>query len=113
PMGNVILKEISSILRDSVHREDFVARYGGEEFVVILPETDKNGAKAAAERLRSAIEQSQFPGEQNQPKGKITISIGGAIFPRDSQAGKALLEKADKALYKAKAEGRNRVIWAS
>ncbi|MFH1378931.1 MAG: diguanylate cyclase [bacterium] len=112
PLGNMILKEVSSILRDSLHREDFVARYGGEEFVVILPETDINGAKAAGERLRNAIEQSPFPGEKSQPSGKLTISIGGAIFPHDSEAGKALLEKADKALYQAKSKGRNRVCWA-
>lgn len=112
PMGNIILKEISTILRESVHREDFVARYGGEEFVVILPETDVHGARAAGERLRAAVEQSPFPGEKEQPSGKITISIGGAIFPRDSEANKALIEKADKALYQAKTKGRNRVCWA-
>lgn len=112
PMGNIILKEVSTILHESVHREDFIARYGGEEFVVILPETDVHGARAAGERLRAAIEQSPFPGEKDQPSGKITISIGGAIFPRDSEAGKALIEKADKALYQAKTKGRNRVCWA-
>lgn len=113
PLGNIILKEVSSILRESLHREDFIARYGGEEFVVILPETDINGAKAAGERLRNAIEQSSFPGEKDQPSGKLTISIGGAIFPRDSAAGKALIEKADKALYQAKSKGRNKVCWTS
>ena len=71
-----------------------------------------HGARAAGERLRTAVEQSPFPGEKEQPSGKITISIGGAIFPRDSEANKALIEKADKALYQAKTKGRNRVCWA-
>lgn len=112
PMGNVVLKEVAAILKESIHREDFLARYGGEEFVVILPETDINGAKAAGERLRTSIEQSQFPGEKSQPNGTLTISIGGAIFPRTSQTAKPLLEKADKALYQSKENGRNQVTWA-
>lgn len=111
-MGNVILKEIATTLKETLRREDFIARYGGEEFVVILPETDKVHALPVAERLRNAIEQSDFPGREKQPLGKISVSIGAAIFPEHGGVPTRLIEAADKALYAAKAAGRNKVVWA-
>jgi diguanylate cyclase (GGDEF)-like protein len=112
PMGNVVLKQVAATMREVLRREDFVARYGGEEFVVLLPETDGANARQAAERLRQAVEQSDFPGMQSQPLGRVTVSVGGAVFPRDATVASQLVERADKALYAAKAAGRNRVVWA-
>ena len=111
-IGDLVLTQVAALLKNSIRGCDFVARYGGEEFVVILPETDVHGARAAAERLRSAVESSHFPGEKGQPGGKLTISVGGAIFPKDSQVSKQLIEKADQALYKSKSNGRNQSNWA-
>jgi len=112
-MGNVILKDIAKIMSGSLRREDFIARYGGEEFVLILPETKAESAKAVAERLRFTVENSDLPGQEKQPIGKITISVGGAIFPTDGIVSKQIIEKADRALYKAKNQGKNQVCWSN
>jgi diguanylate cyclase (GGDEF)-like protein len=110
-MGNVLLKQLADTLRETLRKEDFIARYGGEEFVVILPETDQSKARVAAERLREAVAHAEFPGGQGQPGGRLTISVGGAVFPADAEVPGRLIEKADKALYAAKNAGRNRVAW--
>jgi diguanylate cyclase (GGDEF)-like protein len=112
PMGNVLLKQLAALFRETFRREDFLARYGGEEFVAILPETDRASAAAAAERLRQSVAHADLPSAKNQPGGSLTLSIGGAVFPADGAVSGALLEAADKALYAAKARGRNRVVWA-
>jgi diguanylate cyclase (GGDEF)-like protein len=111
-MGNVVLKTISQAIRETLRPSDVPARYGGEEFVAFLPDTDKTQAQRVAERVREAIAACQFPGEERQPQGKLTLSIGGASFPQDAQVAKDLIEKADKALYQAKNLGRNQVKWA-
>jgi len=108
--GDEVLRKIASILRDNVRTIDRVYRYGGEEFLVMLPEIDKEGALACAERLRRKVEQEPFEGEEeSQPSGKITISIGVASYPLDGDSIEKLIEAADSALYRAKASGRNRV----
>jgi diguanylate cyclase (GGDEF)-like protein len=112
-MGNVLLKQMAATLREALRREDFIARYGGEEFVAILPETDRAGAAVVAERLRQAIEQTDFPARGSQPGGRLTVSVGGALFPSDASVAAGLIEKADKALYAAKKAGRNRVVWSA
>lgn len=109
-MGDEILKRVGHILEDNVRKADILARYGGEEFVVILPEIDKAQALQVAEKLRSTIEAKKFPREENQPRGKLTISLGIASLYDDSLKTKELVDFADRALYKAKAEGRNRVV---
>ena len=108
-MGNVILKMTAHALRETLRISDVLARYGGEEFVVFLPDTDKTNAQRVAERVRQAIDACQFPGQESQPLGKLTISAGLACFPEDAKLAKDLVGKADKALYKAKHLGRNRV----
>ena len=84
-----------------------IARYGGEEFCVALAGIDKEGALQVAERLRSNIEHAVF--KAYDEKVSITISIGAASFPEDGVDEDALIEYADRALYKAKEQGRNRV----
>jgi diguanylate cyclase (GGDEF)-like protein len=111
PMGNLVLKGVAAALRETLRNVDLLARYGGEEFVALLPETNKEQARRAAERLREAVDACEFPGAETQPAGRITISIGGASFPEDAKVARDLLEKADKALYAAKAGGRNRTVF--
>jgi len=110
-MGNVILRTVAQVLRETLRPEDTLARYGGEEFVVLLAEADRTQGEIVAERLRLAVESCQFPGQETQPGGHISISLGGACFPQDSQVAKGLIEKADKALYASKNAGRNRFLW--
>jgi len=108
--GDEVLRKIASLLTTNLRAIDRVYRYGGEEFVVMLPEVDKEGALACAERLRRKGEQEPFEGEeQSQPSGKITLSIGVASYPLDGESIEKLLEAADSALYRAKALGRNKV----
>ncbi len=108
--GDVCLKAIAAILKQEFQRAgDFVARFGGEEFAVILSGTLANDALEAAEKLRQHIESMNIE-HRGSPLGKIAMSIGisSVISPEPTDARK-LLSKADKALYKAKSNGRNRV----
>ncbi len=106
--GDYILKTIAVILKNHTANLDTVARYGGEEFCVILPDYDKEKAHARAVKIRKEIE--KYPFKFNDIQIKVTMSMGVAAFPGDAADRRALIEKADKALYKAKDEGRNRVI---
>lgn len=112
PAGDEVLRQVARLLTMNVRAFDKVARYGGEEFVVILPQTDLQGAAAAAEKLRRAIEEHPFLGEETQPGGKVTVSLGVAGFPEHAGSVDELLEQADQAMYRAKAAGRNRVTVA-
>ena len=107
--GDAVLKNASALIKSKVRKQDMVSRYGGEEFTVLLPETEKEHAVLLAERLRSAMHDKEFPGEELQPGGRLTISLGVATFPDDEKEAKALVEKADQALYRAKDGGRDRV----
>ena len=108
-VGDDVLREVSVMLRSAVRAVDMVARYGGEEFVIALPETPANGALVFAERLRERLEAHEFSAH---PHGTfhMTTSIGLATFPGPrTESGDDLLARADEALYRAKADGRNRV----
>lgn len=113
--GNAVLIEIARIMRIAMRETDIVARYGGEEFAVILPKTNKEHATALANRLREAVEEVKFQGAELQPLGKLTVSIGVATYPEDSDTADSvsdIIELADQALYLSKADGRNRVtVW--
>ncbi|MBF0170552.1 MAG: diguanylate cyclase [Nitrospinae bacterium] len=113
PMGNVALRELATIFRAASRATDVVARYGGEEFAVIFVETDARVATLVAERIRKAVEAHPFEGEDALSGGKLTVSMGLASFPAHAATMQALLEAADKALYRSKAEGRNRVTLAT
>lgn len=106
PEGDVILRKFAEILLKHTRKVDVAARYGGEEFVIILPETGLAGAELVAEHLRSLIEKTEFL--INGKKIPVTSSIGVACW--DNVVSKeGFIEQADKALYRAKNEGRNRV----
>jgi diguanylate cyclase (GGDEF)-like protein len=109
PKGDELLKKIGDVLRESIREVDILARYGGEEFCIICPETDKKGALALAGRLRERVAETDFQGGEKQPLGKITISLGVATFPQDKNTLDGLIEAADKALYRAKEGGRDRI----
>jgi len=110
--GDRVLKDIARILHNSIKGSDIAARYGGEEFIIVFPETDKNTAYMICDNIRRRIEEVEFPGEELQPGGKLTISFGIASFPVDGNTPYELIKKADTALYQAKKQGRNKVVIA-
>ncbi len=111
PRGDMLLKAVSDVIRDNLRSMDIAARYGGEEFVVVLPETDIDGAVAVAERIREGVEELRLDGPQSAPVLK-TISAGVATFPQHAVSALRLLEAADSAMYAAKRAGKNRVASA-
>ncbi|NVJ52627.1 MAG: diguanylate cyclase [Campylobacteraceae bacterium] len=104
-VGDEILRVIAKVLLESIREHDCVARWGGEEFLVLLPQTDENGAKKVAEKIRKAIENYK---KDDVPR-QITASFGVTRFKEDDDEV-STLKKADDALYKAKKEGKNRVV---
>ena len=108
--GDDVLREFALRVRKSIRGIDLACRYGGEEFVVVMPETDMAVASVVAERLRRRIASETFSVSDGQKAVSLTISIGIAALsgPNDSQ--QALFKRADQALYRAKREGRNRVV---
>lgn len=108
--GDIALRKTADILKGSVRDMDTVVRYGGEEFCVVLPDTDKEEALVVAERIRQEIEKEKFASEEHMPFGRLTASFGISSFPEDGHTFTTLMHSADVALYKAKADGRNRVI---
>ena len=109
-IGDDVLRDVSSILRSLVRGNDVVARYGGEEFLIVLPETNDAGADAFAERVREAIAARSFATRPREEGLRITASVGVATFPAARiETVEDLFARADAALYRAKADGRNRV----
>ncbi|MGM0452059.1 MAG: diguanylate cyclase [Thermodesulfobacteriota bacterium] len=106
--GDMVLQEIARIIRQEIRTEDTAARYGGEEMVVVLPETGKVEGLILGERIRERIEHKDFSYENCVIRP--TISGGLATFPIDAQTPTHLLKNADKALYRAKAHGKNNVM---
>jgi diguanylate cyclase (GGDEF)-like protein len=107
PFGDRVIREVARILAETVRQVDKVGRYGGEEFLLVLPDTDMEGARILAERVRSLIEAAGF-----DPEGyRGTVSIGVAAWQPDTPSWEALVSQADQALYEAKETGRNRVCF--
>lgn len=110
PAGDIVLKNIAQLLSSNIRKIDIAARYGGEEFALILVETDKQAATYVATKIKKLVEQHRFQYEETQPNGKLTISMGVATFPDDAIKPEELVSLADKRLYQAKKNGRNRVV---
>lgn len=112
--GDDCLREVGKALAGSVLRPaDLAARYGGEEFVLLLPDVASEGALKVAERVLEAIRALQMPHQDSAVSSTVTISIGVAtLIPTDDQQPATLISLADKALYRAKEQGRNRALLA-
>ena len=113
--GDLVLQEYVNLIKNSFRNEvDWLARYGGEEFIFVLPETGRDGAWQAAERIRGQVSEMVIPVKEE--KIQITASFGISGFESHSTvkniSADALIEEADKCLYRAKREGRNRVVLA-
>src|SRR6266536_1173740 len=114
-VGNQTLEMLGGIIKQALRAGDVAARFGGEEFAAFLLDADYAQALIAAERVRSAVEQQEFPAaaradSPNQAEThRITISIGVAAFPDDAKDPIELVDLADSALYRAKRNGRNRI----
>jgi two-component system cell cycle response regulator len=109
-VGDDVLKEFARRMQANVRGVDLACRMGGEEFVVVMPDTDVALAYSIAERLRQQIADRAFAAAQGAVELKITVSIGVAATLGIADDASALLERADQALYRAKREGRNRVV---
>lgn len=106
PVGDAVLQQIAGLIMQNTRATDFVARYGGEEFVVILPNAPSaTEVMTVAEKIRSAIESASFP-----EVGQMTMSIGSSHWHAEETNADDVIQRADEALYNAKASGRNRVV---
>ncbi len=104
--GDDVLKGIARRVQQALRQSDLLFRFGGEEFLVVAPNTGPDGATTLAEKLRTAVAQTDFP-----PAGSITVSLGVSVFQRGDHE-RSLVKRADDALYEAKRAGRNRVVGA-
>jgi len=109
--GDLLLKELGALLRGNIRGEDIACRYGGEEFTLILPEGTGAVTRQRAEFYKEAIQRLDVH-YRGRPLGRVTASMGVAIFPDHGRTAKALIEAADKALYRSKSAGRDRVTLA-
>jgi diguanylate cyclase (GGDEF)-like protein len=109
--GDVVLREFATLVAGGARANDLAARYGGEEFAVVLPHTDGPMAERVAERIRAAVAAFEFL--DGDPRARLTVSAGVATYPSSSDSIRSvddLVRQADRALYRAKDEGRNRVV---
>jgi len=133
--GDVLLQQLAHLIQRNIRSADSAGRYGGEEFILVMPETDKRAAIVIAERIRAQVDVARFPGSsysatspnaitnfvnleavaagEEEGYAHKTISIGVATYPQDTDDIQRLLALADDALYRAKREGRNRVVMAA
>ncbi len=110
PAGDLVLRRIGAVLRDSFRQSDTAGRYGGEEFVVILPEIDIESAERKLESVRELVASTPIALAVRGETVQVTISAGLASFPQDGEDAAELFALADERMFQAKKEGRNRVI---
>jgi diguanylate cyclase (GGDEF)-like protein len=108
-VGDVTLQKVASVMRLSIRDSDRIYRYGGEEFVVIFADAGRVEAILLAERLLRAVADTPLSGDSLEPVGPVTMSAGLALMPDDGTDITKLIELADRAMYRAKEAGRNRV----
>jgi diguanylate cyclase (GGDEF)-like protein/putative nucleotidyltransferase with HDIG domain len=111
--GDAVLKGIAEVFQQQLRHYDVPARFGGEEFSILLPETPPEQALEIAERIRRAVAERTFDVETSSEPIRATVSIGVAAFPIDAHDSNELIHQADLAVYRAKLQGRNRVLGAS
>jgi diguanylate cyclase (GGDEF)-like protein len=107
--GDEVLAAVGSVIATTMRESDFAGRHGGEEFIILLPDTDRDGAGTVAEKLRLSIAAIDVPGVSRP----ITASLGVAALPEDAAEPAFLLRAADRALYVAKTRDRNRIALAT
>jgi len=105
-----VLRELGSFLKRSIRTEDVACRYGGEEFCLVLPQMDRGAARQRAEAIRTGAAQLEIKKEDGRTLGPVTLSLGVALFPENATSMASVLAAADEALYRAKSQGRNRVV---
>ncbi|MBC8007132.1 MAG: diguanylate cyclase [Prolixibacteraceae bacterium] len=110
--GDAVLQKVAQTLQENTREGDIVCRYGGEEFIVVLPDTDQEGAATRARRILAAARDLHVT-HNGKTLGSITASIGLAMYPHNGETVKAIVQSADKALYEAKGAGRDRLAVAS
>ena len=109
-VGDSLLKGVARVLRSQTRRNDMVARFGGEEFLILLPETDVAGAYSVAEKIRTTLLNKEWTIKESKKSiGLVTASMGIALYDMD-ESDNSVIHRADAALYKAKAQGRNQVV---
>lgn len=108
-MGDEVLRWAARAMEQELRTEDLMGRYGGDEFIIVLPGTDLASAQVAGERLRRAVLGLDERLAALGLPGALTVSVGVAAFPGDLTEASELVERADAAVYRAKAEGKNRV----
>jgi len=111
-VGSRVLRHLSRVLGDCIRQVDTLARYGGDEFTIVLVDTSLDEGMAVAERIRRAVADTVFEGGDGSPV-RLTISIGASVYPASARDREALIDMADKAMYRAKSLGRNRVCPAT
>ena len=110
--GDDLLRFMAELLSANVRMTDIACRYDGEEFVVIMPETTKEGAEILAEKIRKAVEEYPFEGQETQPDGSVTVSIGMAAYPGEGESDSEVIQHAVEALHEAKRGGHNMLVVA-
>ena len=109
--GDSVLRSVARALQENTREADIACRFGGEELIVVLPDTDRNGAAARAARILAVVRDLHVT-HNGKTLGSITMSIGLAMYPQNGETVKAIVQSADQALYAAKGAGRNRVVVA-
>ena len=113
-VGDCVLKNVAKTIKKELRENDIPSRYGGEEFAILLPYTTLDEAALVAQRLRRAIEKKKINIEEYNIQGisqiSVTISVGVSAYDKTMKESEQLYQNADKALYEAKKNGRNRVV---
>jgi diguanylate cyclase (GGDEF)-like protein/putative nucleotidyltransferase with HDIG domain len=111
--GDAVLRGVADVFRSELRQYDVAARFGGEEFSILLPETDADEALEIADRIRRTVAEREFHVATAADPLRATVSMGVAVFPRDGTDANELIHQADLAVYRAKLQGRNRVLDAA